>query len=173
VNTCLSRYLTWIRRSGNHIAALGNELNELETNMRRHPDFAETPKDLLDKIVVFRQAAGLEAYAEHQNDEMSFVSRDQSSVGRSQRRRRGSYAPSVSTMRSKTSTVVGTLTPLPENSVAGSEDESDNEYTLSPASRTPSARVRSRLGMSHSLSTIEATRKGEEDEVSLDSTSTT
>lgn len=127
--------MTWIRRNKSHVAAIRNEFNQAEKELRAHHEYGEVFDNDKRTIEEFRKTGDLGPYPG--NDDDSIQSADEASfsvASRSSRNaRRLSSMSGLSSIRSKTSTK-GSLSPLHEEDSGHDNDEDDDVESTGMAS---------------------------------------
>jgi hypothetical protein len=147
----LSKYLNWIRRDREHLDILRQDLDRKESELREDADFAEVYSDDLEALKSFRSVAGLNEFTETDDTSTHYDLQESEMAGSATAslRRRMSGASSI---RSKMSSTVASLSPLYEED-AGEEDR-DHEDAQSPSQDSQGASV----GTNMSLSTLGRTQ---------------
>lgn len=172
VSTCFSRqllfcsvfdrYASWIRKNKEQKDVLRLDLEDAEAELREHEDFHEVHEDDLKALASFRNALGIKETSRQSSSPRSVTddsdrnsvgddysdegeSVTKASVGTNRSRQYG--GASVGSVRSKLSSVPGSLSPLYEEDA--SEEESPEDEDAPP----PSAKRRKgkRLSVSSQL----------------------
>jgi hypothetical protein len=144
---------------------LQRDLDEKEAELREHPDFGEVHEDDLAAIASFRNALGIKESKQEETSPRSVVTdanhnvtdyssdeedHAQRSVS-SEKRPRLSQGGSVSSTRSKMSSVQSSLSPLLEED--DTVEESPEKDASPPPAKRRSGRTRTSFGTSLSVST--------------------
>lgn len=161
--SALSRYANWIRRNKEQRNVLQCDLDDREATLREHPDFDEVHDDDLAAIASFRNALGIKESkrqvtlprrvttdANHSVTDYSSDEDDPRSVA-SGKRPRLSHGGSVSSARSRMSSVQNFLSPLLEEE--DTEENSPEENASPPTAKRRSGHMRASVGSGLSVST--------------------
>jgi hypothetical protein len=151
VNCLPHRYLNWIRRDREHLDILRQDLNRKESKLREDADFAEVYSDDLEALKSFRSVAGLNEFTETDDASTQYDLQETEMAGSATAslRRRMSGASSI---RSKMSSTVASLSPLYEEDADG--EDRDHDDAQSPSQESQGASV----GTNMSLSTLGRTQ---------------
>lgn len=144
----LSKYATWIKRNKEQRAVLRADLDAREADLRAHADFEEVHEDELAALASFRKALGIKESKREatspssvaHNDVTDYSSDEEGTKSVSSgKRRRLSRSGSVSSMRSRMSSVQNSLSPLEEEDDTAMEESpvNEDEESLSSENRSP------------------------------------